>query len=214
MRPRSFAIAVVASLLAGPIQEARAAPDDAALAWATPALRAPLAIAAPAAPAGPAWVTLALGVEAGGAPLLRTIAGPVDLTTATTTAAVFGRLGFPRLTARTLEVLAVPGHGVGVTLLNGDLRIGPVALHLFDVGLFYDLAAPITVAREVRRWDAVLGAGVEVRVARHLALVADARLFTPIDVIGIISHNGDAARLVAEEIVKGAQLWGGAAWRW
>lgn len=159
-------------------------------------------------------VELAVGVEAGGAAFLRAPSGPIANTTATTSAAVFARGSLALLASRTLEVAYVPRHGAGVMLFGGDLELGRFHLHLLDLGVFYAIESPITVARVTRRWDATLGAGLETAVGDHLRVVVDARLFAPADLWGVVTHYGDTARLIGREVVEGVQLWAGASWRW
>ena len=177
----------------------------------------PLASAARPAPAptptgdgGTSW--LMLGVEAGGAPLLEPPGGPVAPTTATSSASIFARVALPFLSSR-IEIDLVPSHGEGATLETGNLKLGPVALHLLDLGVFYDRGAPIEVSRVARRWDAAVGAGAELSLGGHVSIVADARWFAPLDLWGVVTRYGDTARLIGDEVIHGGQLWAGAAWR-
>lgn len=179
----------------------------------------PAAIASTSAPSpssagGEGWLRLIVGVEAGGAPILRAPDGPVATTTAHTSAAVFARISLPAISSRIVEVGWVPHHGFGVMLESGDLRLGPVKLHLLDLGVFLDSVSPITVSRVARRWDVAVGAGAELAATRHFSIVADARWFAPVDIWGVVTRYGDTARLIGDELVHGGQLWAGAAYRW
>jgi len=212
--------ALVALALAVTGRPAPAAAQDPYQGWITPApatTPAPApspSAAAPSAPARPPAIDVRLGIAGGGAPLLGELSGPVATTTARMTVAALVRLRVPRVSWRILEVYAVWPHGVGITLQNEDLRLGAVRLHLLDVGLFYASAAPVTVQRLERRWDLTLGAGMEIDLPSRLSLTADVRLFAPLDVFGVVTQHGDAARLVGEEIARGAQLWTGISYRW
>lgn len=207
------------SLLAAALLAAAAAPahaDD-----FLPQAAAPKAAVASTTPATSApsrdesrWLRLSFGAEAGGAPILRPPDGPVANTTAHTSATLFARISLPAISSRIIEVGWVPHHGFGVMLESGDLRLGPVKLHLLDLGVFYDAVSPITVSRVTRTWDVAVGAGAELAATRHLSLVADARWFAPIDLWGVVTRYGDTARLIGEELVHGGQLWAGAAYRW
>jgi hypothetical protein len=170
--------------------------------------------AAPAPKASRSWLDLGIGFEGGGAPFLKPPNGPVALSTATRSASLFARIAIPVLSSRTVEVGWIPDHGASLVLQSGDLRLGPVKLHLLDLGVFHALEQPLTVSRVQRKWDAVLGAGAEVAVLRHVALVVDARLFVPVDLWDVVTRYGDTARLIGEELVHGAQVWAGAAYRW
>ncbi|HTJ46215.1 MAG TPA: cell division protein FtsQ/DivIB [Kofleriaceae bacterium] len=163
---------------------------------------------------GSSLIDLTLGVEAGGAPLLRAPDGPVAATTARTSVALFARVSIPMISERIVEVSWVPRHGWGLMLESGDLRLGAVKLHLLDLGVFYDSTSPITVSRVARRWDVAVGAGAELTMRRHLSLVADARMFAPIDIWSVVTRYGDTARLIGDEIMHGGQLWVGAAYHW
>lgn len=175
----------------------------------------PSASSAPSAPSGhERWLRLTVGVEAGGAPILRAPDGPVAATTARTSAAVFARISLPAISSRIIEIGWVPHHGFGVMLESGDLRLGPVKLHLLDLGVFRDSVSPITVSRVARTWDVAVGAGAELAATRHFSLVADARWFAPIDLWSVVTRYGDTARLIGDELVHGGQLWAGAAYRW
>lgn len=169
----------------------------------------------PASPqhASRTWLELAVGFEGGGAPLLRPPDGPVALSTATTSASLFARISIPVLSSRTVEVAWVPHHGASLVLQSGDLRLGPVKLHLLDIGVFHVTEQPLTVARVQREWDAIIGAGAELSILKHLALVVDARMFVPVDLWNVVTRYGDTARLIGEELVYGAQLWAGAEYR-
>jgi hypothetical protein len=174
----------------------------------------PMASAAKPAPAatGDSSSWLALGAEAGIAPILAPPGGPVAPTTATSSASIFARISLPILSSR-IEIDYVPSHGEGATLETGNLTLGPVGLHLLDLGLFYDRSAPITVARVARSWDVAVGAGAELALGRHITIVADARWFAPLDLWGVVTRYGDTARLIGDEVIHGGQLWAGAAWR-
>ncbi len=165
---------------------------------------------APAADGGTPW--LMLGVEAGGAPLLEPPGGPVATSTATSSASIFARIAMPFLSSR-IEIDLVPSHGEGATLETGTLALGPVSLHMLDLGVFYDRTAPIEVSRVARSWDVAVGAGAELALGRHISLVADARWFAPLDLWGVVTRYGDTARLIGEETIHGGQLWAGAAFR-
>lgn len=159
------------------------------------------------------YVDLRLGVGGGGSAFLTPLTGPVVETTTRMTGNAFLRLRLPRMTARSAELYGVWGHGLGLTMKNNDLHLGPLWLHLLDVGLFYATAAPITVQRVERKWDATLGVSAELDLPMRLTLSADLRFFMPLDVFGVVTEHGDAARLIGEEIVKGGQLWLGISYR-
>lgn len=160
------------------------------------------------------WIDVRVGFEAGGAPLLEPPSGPVAMTTARTSASLFARVSLPVLSSRVVELGWIPHHGVGLMLQSGDLKLGPLQLHVLDLGAFYSSERPVTVSRVARRWDLVVGAGAELALVHGVSLVVDARLFTPVDLWSVVTHYGDTARLIGEEIVHGAQLWAGAAYRW
>jgi hypothetical protein len=155
-----------------------------------------------------------VGLEGGGAPLLRAPDGPIALTTAQTSMSLFVRASLPVRSARGVELAWIPGRGISVALQSGDLHLGPVQLRLIDIGVFYATNLPVTVSRVTRHWDLVIGAGAELALRRGFGLVVDARLFAPIDLWDVVTRYGDTARLIGEEIVGGVQLWGGAAYRW
>src|SRR5690606_18189189 len=138
---------------------------------------------------------LRVGFEAGGAPLLEPPSGPVAMTTARTSGSLFARISLPVLSSRVVELGWVPHHGFAVVLESGDLRLGPLQLHLLDLGAFYSSELPVTVSLVARRWVLVVGAGAELALARHISLVVDARLFTPVDLWGLVTRYGDTARL-------------------
>lgn len=190
--------------------------------WVAAAIASPAAAAGevalpdrpPAAPAGRRGLDVRVGFEGGGAPLLRPPDGPVALTTAQTSASLFVRASLPALSSRVVEAAWIPGHGVSVALQSSDLHLGPVQLRLLDIGVFYATNLPVTVSRVARHWDLVVGAGGELALGHGFSLVVDARVFTPVDLWDVVTRYGDTARLIGEELVRGVQLWGGAAYRW
>lgn len=161
-----------------------------------------------------AWLDLRVGLEGGGAPLLKSVNGPVAVTTVHTSASLFARVSVPVLTSRTVELGWIPRHGVAVLLQSAPFRLGPLRLRLLDLGAFYATDQPVTVSRVSRRWDLVVGSGAELSLTRRISLVVDARLFTPIDLWGVVSRYGETARLVTDELVHGVQLWAGASYGW
>lgn len=184
-----------------------------AVATAAPATAAP-ALLAPRPAAPTPYLDLRTGLGGGGSAFLTALHGPVGETTARLTATAFVRLRLPRLTARSLELYGVWPHGVGLSLKNDDLHLGPLWLHLLDLGVFYASTSPVTVQRVQRRWDVTIGASAELDLPHRFTLSADFRLFAPLDLIGVLTEHGDAARLIGEEIGKGGQLWTGVSYRW
>jgi hypothetical protein len=178
------------------------------------ALTGSAAAATPPAPPAPPAIDLRLGIAGGGSAFLSPLHGPVDETTTRLTAAAFVRLRLPRVSWRVVEVFGVWPHGIGMMLKNTDLELGPLRLHLLDVGVFYALSSPITVQRVERRWDAVVGASTELELPGRLSATLDFRMFSPLDLFGAVTEHGDAARLIGEEILKGGQLWAGMSYRW
>lgn len=203
MRAAALA-AVVVLALAGGVAPAHATPILSDL----PGLLEPRAT--PPVP----WIDLRTGIAGGGSAFLTPLGGPVNETTAQLTGVAFVRLRLPRLTARSVEAYAVWPHGVGLTLKNDDLHLGPLWLHLLDVGVFYASRSPITVQRVERKWDATVGMSAELDLPMNLTASADLRLFAPLDLIGVLTRHGDASRLIGEEILKGGQLWLGVSYRW
>jgi hypothetical protein len=180
------------------------------VATGSPAGATPEAAPAPREPA----IELGVGVAGGGAPFLDTTDTMIHETSARATVVTSVRLRLPRLSPRMLELAAVWPHGIGLTIKNEDLRIGPARLHLLDVGVFYAIGAPVTVQRVDRRWDLTVGMSADIVVRGGLALTVDARLFSPLDLFSVVTRHGDSSRLIGEEILKGGQLWAGAAYRW
>jgi hypothetical protein len=155
-----------------------------------------------------------IGLAGGGGPFLGALSGPMETSSARITGLATLTLRLPRISPRVLELSAVLPHGVGLTIKNTDLHLGRLRLQLLDVGVFYAVDTPVTVQRVPRRWDLTAGMSAALSLTPRLALTLDTRLFTPLDLYRVVATYGDSSRLIGEEILKGTQVWLGAACHW
>lgn len=136
-----------------------------------------------------------------------------DCTTTPISIWMVQRLRLPRYSQFGLEAGFVAPGGLSFSLLVDVARFGRFRIHLIDPGIVVNLTEPGTVQRVHRTFDLTLGAGVDIRLNRELALTANWRMFFP-DPVGVISRYGDFARPVYAEAAKGGQLWIGLARVW
>lgn len=136
-----------------------------------------------------------------------------DCTTAPLAVGIAQTVRFPRYSQFGLELNFVAPGGLGANLLIDVVKFWRLRVHLIDPGIVWNLTGPASVTRVKRDFDLTLGAGVDIRLNRELAVTVNWRMYFP-DPFSVISRYGDFARPVYAEAAKGGQLWFGLARVW
>lgn len=139
---------------------------------------------------------------------------PGGVTTAPLTLKLAGRIGLPRHSPISLELNAIVPHGIGFNFRLEVLKLANrVSIHLFDLGIFFNLGDPVTVSRIKRTWDLTAGLGCDVRVWRNLEVGLEWRWFLP-NPIAVIQDYGSFAYPAYREAARGGQLWATVGYTW
>lgn len=110
-----------------------------------------------------------------------------------------------------LEVNVILPYGIGANLLFYFYHDNRIAVHFIDFGIFYSWRGEMSAPWMPRNYDMTVGAGIEVMIARNLAITFDWRVFLP-NPPHVIPYYADWAISAFSEAAKGGELWLGISW--